>query len=55
MLQIKLIYNTTILLKLTPNLNNENALLARPWRNGSHIGTPTSRRCFTTMDERGWW
>src|SRR5229473_929675 len=55
-LKIKLKYNMMILPKLTPkekrNLNNKSAL--RSWRNGSHIGTLTSRRCFATMDEKGW-
>ena len=55
-LKIKLKYNMTILPKLTPkekrNLNNESA--PRSWRNGSHIGTLTSRRCFAMMDEKGW-
>src|SRR5216684_6009371 len=55
-LKIKLKYNMTILLKLTPkekrNLNNEST--PRSWRNGSHIRTLTSRRCFATMDKKGW-
>ena len=54
-IQIKLIYKTTILLKAIPkkrrNPDNEHAL--RLQRNGSHIGTLTSRNCFATMDEKG--
>ena len=51
MLQIKLICNTTNNTTNPRNPNNESALWS--WRNGSHIGTLTSRKCFSTMDEKG--
>jgi len=47
---------TTILLWLIlrEKRGPDNESAPKPWRNGSHIETLTSRRCSTTMDKREW-
>jgi hypothetical protein len=51
-LQINPIWNMTSL-KEKRNPNNKSVPWAQVWRNGSRTGTPTSRNCFATMDEKG--